>query len=275
MKKIERAAKFLSDHLGLFECPICHQPFESVADNQVTCLGGHAFNLSKKGTIYFLTRATNDQYDQDLFESRKAIADAGFWDPVLEEMLSHIPESDVVLDVGCGNGSHLSWLKAQKPTIRGIGMDISKSGIEMAGKYYPNNFWMVADLANIPMTESSVDTILNILTPSNYHEFKRLLSKDGQVIKVVPGSDYLRELRDFSSQKPYSNSEVVGNFKDQFSDINMKQITYQKTLDGKLLNDLVKMTPLGWQLSQKQVESFSQQTDQDITVDLNILIGKF
>lgn len=51
-------------------------------------------------------------------------------------------------------------------------------------------------MAKSPFGDQSFHIILNILSPSNYKEFKRLLVQDGLVIKVVPRPDYLKELRE-------------------------------------------------------------------------------
>lgn len=275
MKKIERASLFLKESLSLFACPICHGNFTAVENNQVTCLEGHAFNLSKKGTVYFLTKPTKDQYDKELFEARKNIADHGFWQPILEVISGEIKSHTNVLDVGTGNGSHLSWLKNQDTTINAIGMDISKAGVEMAAKNHWDIFWMVADLANIPIADNSLDTIINIFTPSNYKEFKRALKDTGQVIKVVPNTGYLKEIRQLSSQKTYSNNEVVQNFAKEFSNFAWKEVSYQQYLPRELISDLIKMTPLGWQLDESQAQKLLRTNGQSISVDVSILIGKY
>ncbi|MBA5735303.1 rRNA (guanine-N1)-methyltransferase, partial [Escherichia coli] len=72
--------------------------------------------------------------------------------------------------------------------------------------------WTVADLANCPNQAETADVILNILSPSNYVEFKRLLKKDGFLLKVVPEANYLRELREFiyvDEKSSYSNESVT------------------------------------------------------------------
>lgn len=275
MKKIERSAIFLTENISLFSCPICHEIFDSVENNQIACQGGHAFNLSKKGTVYFLTKPTTDQYDQDLFQARKNIADYGFWQPILEVISKEIESHTHILDVGTGNGSHLAWLKEQDTSIIGMGMDISKAGIEMAAKNYWDIFWMVADLANIPIAKNSLDTIINIFTPSNYREFKRVLKDTGQVIKIVPNAGYLKEIRELSSQKTYSNKEVVQNFAKEFPTFTHKQVSYQCSLPKNIIVDLIKMTPLGWQISDFQAQKFINASDNNISVDVSILIGKY
>src|SRR5699024_1896748 len=101
----------------------------------------------------------------------------------------------------CGEGSHLSSicdtvsLDLEVP-VTGVGIDISKEGILAAAKNYSNKVWLVADLAKMPFQEEQFDIILNILSPSNYVEFNRLLKDDGLVIKIVPQTNYLKELRE-------------------------------------------------------------------------------
>ncbi len=97
----------------------------------------------------------------------------------------------------CGEGSHLQRIiEGSNIPATGIGLDISKDGILLASKRYENSIWIVGDLAKSPFGDQSFHIILNILSPSNYKEFKRLLVQDGLVIKVVPRPDYLKELRE-------------------------------------------------------------------------------
>src|SRR5690625_6690305 len=88
-----------------------------------------------------------------------------------------------------------------------------------AAKHYENHMWLVADLAQPPLQDGVCDIMLNILSPSNYEEFNRLLTKDGLIIKVVPRSDYLKELRQYfyqeSEKEEYSNIKSVELFKER------------------------------------------------------------
>lgn len=54
MKKIEIARQFLTDHLELFRCPVCEQPFVTADEQGLLCPNRHQFDLNKKGTLYFL-----------------------------------------------------------------------------------------------------------------------------------------------------------------------------------------------------------------------------
>src|SRR5699024_5507195 len=131
-------------------------------------------------------------------------------------------------------------------TIIGIGIDISKEGIIEAAKSYENMTWLVADLVKPPLTDHMCHIILNILSPSNYEEFHRLLMDNGIVIKVVPRKNYLKELREYfykdSDREDYSNAKTVNHFKDNFELVDRSAIHYTKTLGYTALKALVNMT---------------------------------
>nr|MBC9702337.1 50S rRNA methyltransferase [Leuconostoc sp.] len=53
LKKIDKGALFLADQQQLFRCPNCHGKMTQ-KDKSLVCEKGHRFDLSKKGTLYFL-----------------------------------------------------------------------------------------------------------------------------------------------------------------------------------------------------------------------------
>src|SRR5699024_12450977 len=97
-----------------------------------------------------------------------------------------------------------------------LGIDIAKEGVKKAAKSYKNINWLVADLADIPVMNGNVDFLINVLSPSNYDEFKRVLDKEGKLIKIIHNSDYLKEIRNivFSNHKnkDYVDYEVIDLF---------------------------------------------------------------
>src|SRR5699024_5445925 len=106
----------------------------------------------------------------------------------------------------CGECSHLSHIASGLRTnTTNIGIDISKEAIIAATKNNIDAIWLVGDLAKIPLQSISIDVLLNILSPANYEEFKRISKNDGLCIKLVPRQNYLRELREFI-QKPMENT---------------------------------------------------------------------
>lgn len=188
-----------------------------------------------------------------------------------------------ILDAGCGEGSHLSTIRkkviqAADTDVLGVGVDLAKEGIHLASKEYMNMLWCVADIAKCPFAGNQFDVILNILSPSNYAEFRRMIGDHGIIIKVIPGRDYLQELRDVfyekTNKRVYANDATLDRFKDHFQLLDLQRLRYQKSLDSGLTQHLIRMTPLSWGATEAQKHKVLEAAAMDITVDLSILIGK-
>ncbi len=254
----------------------------------LVCSNHHSFDFTKQGYINLYTQQVKTKYNKALFEARrKVIVEGEFFTPLTEAITKIIQKHTVaqenlnLIDTGCGEGSHLvtvgEALRSHK-SVTGVGIDLAKEGILVAAKHYPNYIWCVADLANTPFKDNHFDVILNILSPSNYAEFGRLLTKEGFVVKVVPQQKYLQELRgEFlaeSAQQEYSNRDVVDRFQEEFQLVDRSRITYTKNLDQAMLEALVTMTPLTWRSTEKEKKAFLQKESAEITVDVDILIGR-
>lgn len=280
MKKIEKAAHFLQEHLELFQCPICASSFQEVKGNSLVCSKGHNFNLSKKGTVHFLTKTVVNEYNTDMLSARYRIAQAGLFQPMLDKLYTYIDQKEgITIDVGSGEGSQLQYLSASGLKGTQIGFDISKDAIALAGGHFTNAFWCVADLAHSPFAANKYDTILNVFSPSNYKEFHRMLRTNGRVLKIVPDENYLIELRsllyrDKEAKQSYSNKRVVEKFKGHFPDVQTYNIHYTFPLTPELYRDLLHMTPLSWGASAKAIEHALDYPLSEITVHVCLLVGQ-
>lgn len=282
-----KSAQYVSGMDSIFKCPICDSSMSVFQSQSLVCANKHTYDFSKQGYINMLSHPIKTKYGNDLFEARrKLIAEGHFFEPLSSAIAQIIKEQKnqaFILDTGCGEGSHLSSIcdsvsaKLGKP-VTGVGIDISKEGILAAAKNYTDKVWLVADLAKMPFQEEQFDIILNILSPSNYAEFNRLLKEDGLVIKVVPQTDYLKELREVVYDEPerqaYSNADTVDLFKANFEIVNSSRINYTMRLDNPFIHSLVRMTPLTWTTSEEKLKAFLTMDSAEITVDLEILIGK-
>jgi 23S rRNA (guanine745-N1)-methyltransferase len=263
----------IQQHIEIFACPICKTQMVISEDGKMSCEANHTFDVAKQGSIYLLSRPMNSMYSKELFESRHAIINAGIYDEMQQMIVDEIKASTpILLDTGCGEGSHLHRICQKLNGAMGIGVDISKEGISAAAKFYSEELWCVGDLANGPYNEASFDVILNILSPANYEEFKRLLKPGGQVIKIVPQENYLKELRvqafADSAKESYTNQQTVERFKESFTTTEVKRITYTVPLEQNLVSKLLEMTPMGWHIENKESIQLKE-----ITIDLDILIG--
>ncbi|WP_245983290.1 putative RNA methyltransferase [Ammoniphilus oxalaticus] len=286
-----RSAKFVSRFESIFKCPICNLPMHVFELKSLLCSNNHTFDFARQGYINLTTRQIQSKYSKKLFEARrKLIIEDGFFKPmnraITDFICQHAPremEPMSIIDMGCGEGSHLSNIcdamsSYHKKTVTGVGVDISKDGISLASRDYDNKIWIVADLVNTPFRDQQFDVILNILSPSNYAEFNRLLKTDGIVIKVIPQAGYLQELRktlfDTPEKQVYSNVDTVELFSANYQVIDCLRSSYTVTLNRSSVHSLLMMTPLSWDATENQIRTFLKEESTEVTVDLDVLVGK-
>jgi len=264
---------YMKEHETLFSCPLCKESMHVKEDGHIVCGNQHSFDIAKQGYVNFMIKPSTSMYSKSLFESRQEIINSGIYNPLQRTITKYIGnKAKKMLDTGCGEGSHLEKITDMlEQDIVAVGIDISKEGIQSAAKFYEQKIWCVGDLANSPYKEQSFDCILNILSPANYEEFSRLLKPNGKVIKVVPQSDYLKEIRKQafanSEKESYSNEQTVMRFKEHFTNVKQERITYTMPLSEELVPKLLEMTPLGWHLQQDILLN-------EITIDLDVLVGE-
>ncbi|MEF2966055.1 methyltransferase domain-containing protein [Paenibacillus sp. M1] len=286
------AASWLAAHEDLFRCPLCHAAMRIADGKSIICGNGHCFDIAKQGYINFLTRKPETKYDKALFASRKEIMDGGFFDPVDARIAEIIissgpgrkaPSSLTLLDAGCGEGSHLAAVANRvRQTITvpvaGLGIDIAKEGVVLAAKRHHDLFFCVGNLADSPLADGRYDCILNILSPSNYAEFHRLLAEDGILIKAIPGPHYLQELRSVifgeGQRRSYSNEKIERRFAERFYVEDSSRLEYKVRLPKPMLEHLITMTPLSWGARDEQLQAVLAREYLDVTIDMTVLAGR-
>ncbi len=277
LKKIDRGRQFLAENHQLFRCPVCQEEVKK-SDNGLICKNNHRFDLSKKGTLYILSPAVKTEYDQGMFVPRRRMIQSGMYQPVIETIAQHLPEEVSLLDVGCGEGSFLNELSKLKKIQNAVGFDISKEGVYAATEQSAEAFWCVADLTNLPFADQTFNAVLNIFSPSHYQEFQRVLSEDGEVLKVVPQENYLKELRQaFYPNQPekqsYSNERVVAKFAEAMKLTERQRVTYEFEIPEENQKDLLAMSPLEWQVEERIKADLYKNPLKKITIDIELLKG--
>ncbi|MDD3653916.1 MAG: methyltransferase domain-containing protein [Desulfotomaculaceae bacterium] len=290
LKHVKKSFKII-ENIDMFKCPICGESMSMSGDKSIVCFSKHNFDLAKTGYANLLLRPVKTEYRKDLFLSRNIIVNTGFFEPMINYISNIIIDmahknkqnSLKVLDVGCGEGSHLEQitniiLERTESNILGVGIDISKDGIQVASKKYPGAVWIVADLTRIPLLDKQFKAVLSILSPANYGEFKRMLEDDGLVIKVVPGSAYLEELRRIffnkTDKETYSNEDIIRHFAGSFDIMDIHRFFYNVKVSTENLRHLIKMTPLSWGAASNQIDDALNAGINNVTVDLSVITGK-
>lgn len=292
-KKIELAKHLFAKYGHLFACPICTCPMGVGEETSLRCFNNHSFDLARQGYVNLLAGGgKSSRYDSKLFTARLALAREGFFinlqraiESLIVQFTPNLTEDAplVLIDMGCGEGSHLAYIKsglsqALQARPVGIGLDIAKSGIRLAAATYENIIWCVADIAQAPLKSGSCHVLLNILSPANYLEFKRLLCADGIAIKVFPGAQYLQELRSAiytgGPRETYDNSDSAELFPRHFRLLASRELRYEQKLTATQLNYLLQMTPLTWDALPRQLQEVRKKGLDTITIHFNIMVGK-
>lgn len=289
MNKLTHCAELIHQKINLLKCPICGNSLSVAEQKSLICTQKHTFDLAKQGYVNLSTKQVHTHYGKTLFEARrKIIVDQGFFNPlihILSEQIGkqlNLPTDISIVDLGCGEGSHLAKIchmlvHDTSRSVTGCGIDIAKEGIQLAAKYYSEQIWLVGDLAQTPFNEHQFDLILNILSPSNYQTFDQMVKPGGYVIKVIPGSGYLRELRSsiYEHDKAhYSNTDTRTLFIEHFPNTITQKIHYVAHLNREGIHDLIRMTPLAWNVSEEKRTQWLEKESTDITCEFELLIGK-
>ena len=263
-----------------FACPICQENL-ALVESSLKCKNRHSFDLAKFGYVNLapqIKRSAN--YDKENFQNRQQILEAGFYQAILEvvsNLLATNPSAKTVLDIGCGEGFYSRKLQESHPDKTFYAFDISKDSVQIAAKSEPNWAvnWFVGDLARLPIKDASMDILLDIFSPANYGEFRRVLSKDGILIKVIPTKNHLKEIRqkvqDQLTNKDYSNQDIKEHFQEHFTILSNQTASLTKTITTDQLQALLSMTPLLFHIDQSKI-GWSQLTE--ITIEAEILVGK-
>ncbi|VJB68765.1 23S_rRNA m1G745 methyltransferase [Streptococcus pneumoniae] len=263
-----------------FACPICQENL-TLLETNFKCCNRHSFDLAKFGYVNLAPQIKQSaNYDKENFQNRQQILEAGFYQAILDavsDLLASSKTTTTILDIGCGEGFYSRKLQESHSEKTFYAFDISKDSVQIAAKSEPNWAvnWFVGDLARLPIKDASMDILLDIFSPANYGEFRRVLSKDGILIKVIPTENHLKEIRqrvqDQLTNKEYSNQDIKEHFQEHFTILSSQTASLTKTITAEQLQALLSMTPLLFHVDQSKID-WSQLTE--ITIEEEILVGK-
>ncbi|HEU8257318.1 TPA: methyltransferase domain-containing protein [Streptococcus pneumoniae] len=263
-----------------FACPICQENL-TLLETNFKCCNRHSFDLAKFSYVNLAPQIKQSaNYNKENFQNRQQILEAGFYQAILDavsDLLASSKTTTTILDIGCGEGFYSRKLQESHSEKTFYAFDISKDSVQIAAKSEPNWAvnWFVGDLARLPIKDANMDILLDIFSPANYGEFRRVLSKDGILIKVIPTENHLKEIRqrvqDQLTNKEYSNQDIKEHFQEHFTILSSQTASLTKTITAEQLQALLSMTPLLFHVDQSKID-WSQLTE--ITIEAEILVGK-
>lgn len=285
-KKIDIAKRTIEKHIDFLQCPLCGTSFgfENLPYS-LKCQNSHTYDISRKGYVNLFNGQTKivRTYDKKLFSARKIISDAGLYDKLCEKLCEttnkfaprSLNERSSFIDAGCGCGNLTVDIFKNTGKPLTFAVDLSKDGIDFAASDFceDNLLWIVGNLNNLPLADDKTDVILNIMSPANYEEFIRVLkprqglNPGGILLKVLPDSDYLKELRHFiykeNDKNEYSNKDVLANLAENMKIDDITEVKYTHKVSAEHIPALFDMTPLTLNISERE------KVRKDLTAGLN------
>ena len=259
-----------ADRLGSLVCPVCSASLIRTGDD-FACKNHHRINVNRKGCLNVLSSQVDSCYDADLFAARRRVFDAGCYNGVAEAIEDLLPTGDHrILDAGCGDGWYLNALLTRHEGWWGAGVDISRDAILQATNLPCTALWVVGDLRRLPFADGSFTAVLDVLTPANYDEFRRILAPNGLLIKVYPGSGYLRELRAARGMEAYEEGQVDAYLREKAAIVAETRVTVTHKVSDDLWRDFVWMTPLMQDLSAEEKNAITAKNAGSVTIDLHV-----
>jgi len=275
---LQTLIRLLTPALPHLACPRCGSRF-ALTDTSVKCENNHCYDLCAKGYINFAPQhdQTKEKYDAALFQSRNRILTDGFYLPVLNAVArmleaKHGSKPFTLLDAGCGEGYYARQLAQQFSHSTIIGLDLSRDGIRAAARQPGDVLWLVGDLKQLPLADHQADYVLDVFTPANYDEFARVLTPDGELIKVIPDSDYLSEIRNvfqpYLRQEGYSNQLVLDHLSKNAEILEKVEIRKTFPLSEEQSRCFMNMTPMSFSVPGEVLE---KTVLEQITLHLKVL----
>lgn len=262
-----------AEGLHALRCPVCGGALARQGEG-LACARGHTRDVNRKGYVHLLSRPHPTYYDQELFQARRQVFASGCYLPVVEAVEELLPEGPQrILDAGCGEGYYLAQLLSRNPAWQGAGVDISKEAIEKATDWPCEAVWCVGDLGRLPFAERAFTAVLDVLTPANYGEFRRVLAPGGRLVKVYPGPEYLQEIRRARHMPLYEDAEV-GEYLSAHCHVEARRhVHIHVPVTPELWRAFVWMTPLNQDLPPVQKEALAAHPAETVTLDLHLAAG--
>lgn len=261
----------------MLRCPYC-QASLALTDRTFRCDAGHSYDLAKEGYVNLLlaqNKKTKEPGDSKaMLQSRRRFLDTGHYQPLAEALSKYwsVDSEQCLLDLGCGEAYYSHALSQHFPAHQWSVLDIAKPGVQMAGKRKFAKHAVVGSAYDLPFDDHSFDDVLCVFSPFSADELKRVLKPNGRFILVGPAPAHLNQLASliYDQVKPHGGNISETEQLSDFTLVDTQQISYQTTIQGSLIYDLLTMTPYFWQSTQAQQQMI--QGLETLTVDLDFFI---
>lgn len=263
---------------SLFCCPVCSKQMNKESGSY-RCESSHCFDIAKEGYTNLLISGKNSAVsgdDKEMVKARTRFLEGGYYsvlrDKLCELIKENLSDNSVILDSGCGEGYYTKAITetAKSKASKVCGVDLSKAAIRHAAKNCKEAEFAVASVYRLPLSDSSVDLIINCFSPMASEEFSRVLKENGLFFYVVPGAKHLWELKSVLYDVPYENEEKITEY-DCFTHIKEVSVDTKFSLTEKEdIMALYHMTPYTWTTPKDGAARLSDTQELNVTASFHI-----
>lgn len=264
----------------MFICPICKNTM-SVSGGAYVCPENHSFDISRRGYVNLLRSQSSKSHgdDKQMASARREFLNLGCYGRLRECICENIG-SGPAADICCGEGYYLEGISRKLghdgKDFSAYGVDISKAAIDAAcrRKYAVNTYLAVANCTALPLESESISAAVSVFAPLCESEIKRILKKDGKLIRVVPGRDHLIELKravyDRAQLNPAFDNTLGG-----FELTGAENLRYTMHLGSYSdIRNLFTMTPYFYRTKDRDKQKLRELCELDVTAHFYIFIYK-
>ena len=267
------------DHLI---CPVCRLPLKRV-ENSLRCDGRHSFDISSSGYVNLLKPGKKNNAKagdgKDMIKARTDFFKSGAYQGICQKICSLVNElkPTLVIDAGCGEGYYAENIAKTDTSPDVIGVDMSKFGCEHGAKSakrqgLENLFFSVGSIFDLPVSDNSVDLIVNMFAPVASDEFYRALKQGGHFIVASAGIDHLDGLKAVLYDDVYKNEEKILNY-NGFELIRCDNLKYTVKICGNnTVYNLFTMTPYYHRTSLEDKKKLEGVNEITTTIEVNFTI---
>ncbi len=273
---------------SVFSCPYCARALVRES-RDYACAAHHTFPIARSGYVNLCPPARGGD-TLPMLIARRRFLQAGHYRRLQQtiatiasrHLQTQAPEENqpVVVDVGCGEGSHLAGIgdviKPAIPSVHLVGLDLSRDAARMTARRDPAWEVAVADVRRgLPLRAGSVEVLLNAFAPRNAAAFSRALSATGLAIIAVPSQDHLVELRDavgLLRVEPMKLDRLVRQSADHLALADVVSVDESLTFDAATIENILMMTPNAWHLTDAHRSRAAALSCLTVTVSFRVAI---
>jgi len=248
----------IPDLFKILRCPVCGSDLGCDREGKTCrCEGArtHCFDFSRSGYLHLGGPHAGDGDTKEAVLARRAFLDAGYYQPLSDEVNRILDSFSVktAVDAGCGEGYYTNRMANESRAL--VGFDLSRAGIDYAARRAKQRQthagFAVASLFDMPIKSESVDAVVNLFAPCAEEEFLRVLKPGGILLLVGAGERHLMGLKQAIYENPYANAGRA-DLPRGMALLEKKLLRYEITVEGgEMIAALFSMTPYYWRTSEQ------------------------